>query len=275
MNIGICVQHSTKENVVDGLKKARENGFCECQLISWAPELWTDEEATKIKETSEEIGMKITAFWCGWRGPCFWNFYEGQETIGLVPQSYRWQRIQDLCDGADFAKKIGITDIVTHMGYIPENPYDPNYGGFIAAVKHIAKHLKANEQYLLFETGQETPVAMLRAFQDVGSDNLGVNFDTGNVILYGKANPVDAIDVIGKYIRNIHAKDGFYPTDGYSLGKQVKLGEGKADFPEFIKKLHSMGYDGPITIEREITGEQQLIDILETKKYIENIINNF
>ena len=73
-----------------------------------------------------------------------------------------------------------------------ENPYDPQYAGFIEGMKEVALHLKQQNQYLLFESGQETPVTMLRAFEDIGTGNLGVNLDTANLILYGKANPVDA-----------------------------------------------------------------------------------
>ena len=116
-----------------------------------------------------------------------------------------------------FAHKLGITDVVTHMGFIPENPYDPNFSSFCIAVRTVAEHLKKNGQCLLFETGQETPVTMLRCFEAVGTDNLYVNLDTANLILYGKANPADALDVFGKYVRNLHAKDGCYPTNGHEM----------------------------------------------------------
>lgn len=169
--------------------------------------------------------------------------------------------------------KLGITDVATHMGFIPENPRDPNYAGFLNATRVIADHLKGNNQYLLFETGQETPVAMLRVFEDSGCENLGVNLDTANLILYGKANPVDALDVFGKYVRNLHAKDGLYPTNGHDLGKEVRIGEGKVDFPKLFARLKELGYDGPVTIEREITGEEQLKDIMDAKEYLEKAIN--
>lgn len=113
---------------------------------------------------------------------------------------------------------------------------------------------------------------MLRCFEKVDCDNLGVNLDTANVILYGKANPVDSLDVFGKYVRNIHAKDGFYPTNGHNLGEEVRLGDGKANFPELFKKLHELGYDRYVTIEREIEGDQQNEDILYAKNYLEKII---
>lgn len=137
----------------------------------------------------------------------------------------------------------------------------------------MAEHCKSNGQYLLFETGQETPVTMLRCFENVGTDNLGVNLDTANVILYGRANPVDALDVFGKYVRNLHAKDGKYPINGHDLGEETRLGDGKVDFKALFKKLKELNYDAFVTIEREIEGEQQTEDIRYAKKYLESVIS--
>ena len=100
-----------------------------------------------------------------------------------------------------------------------------------------------------------------------------MNLDTANLILYGKANPVDALDVIGKYVRNLHAKDGFYPTDGMNLGREARVGDGKVDFEGVIRGLHALGYDGAITIEREISGEQQNLDIRHARDYLQAIID--
>lgn len=273
MKIGTCIYLSSMEDMEDKLSVLREHDFDTCQIVSWTPGVWTDENAVTLKQLLDKYAITVSAFWCGWEGPCDWNFYTGQLTLGLVPPEYRTMRIKNLCDGADFAKKLGVTDVVTHMGFIPENPYDPNFPGFCIAVRTVAEHLRANGQYLLFETGQETPVTMLRCFETVGCDNLAVNLDTANLILYGKANPVDSLDVFGKYVRNIHAKDGVYPTDGHCLGYETRIGEGKVDFTAFFRKLHALGYDSWVTIEREITGDQQLKDILESRSYLQNVID--
>jgi sugar phosphate isomerase/epimerase len=70
----------------------------------------------------------------------------------------------------------------------------------------------------------------------------------------------------------VHAKDGKYPVGGKRLGAEARIGEGKVNFPEFIKKLHEVGYDGPLTIEREISGEQQRLDIMNSINYLNEII---
>ena len=102
-------------------------------------------------------------------------------------------------------------------------------------------------------------------------DNIGINMDTANLILYGKANSVDAIRVFGKYVMDTHIKDGMYPTSGDKLGKETRIGDGKVDFFNFIKKLNELGYNGPLTIEREIEGEEQIRDIIYAKSYLEDI----
>ncbi|MBE5765719.1 MAG: sugar phosphate isomerase/epimerase [Clostridiales bacterium] len=271
MNVGIVVIHSA-EGMKEKFADAAAQGFKHCQLISWNPGLWNDASAEEIKALSTEYGVEITAFWCGWVGPMRWNFTEGPETLGIVPVAYRAQRVQNLLDGAAYARKLGVCDVVTHMGFIPENMSDPNYPGVVAAVKVIAQELKRNGQNLLFETGQETPVVLLRLFEEINTGNLYINLDPANLIMYGKANPVDALDVFGDYIRGVHAKDGLYPTNGKELGAEVKVGTGKANFPALLKGLKEHGFDGSLTIEREISGEQQLIDIKETQEYLNKLI---
>ena len=273
MKIGTCIVFTSMEEMAQKLAVLRTYGFETCQVIAWAPNLLTDENAETLKSLLQQYGVTMSAFWCGWEGPMEWNFYGGPKTLGLDPQEYREIRIKNLCDGSDFAKKLGVTDVVTHMGFIPENPNDPNFESLCKAIRVVALHMKQNRQTLLFETGQETPVTMLRCFEEVGTDNLAVNLDTANLILYGKANPVDALDVLGPYVRGLHAKDGFYPTNGHDLGQETRLGEGRVDFPALFRKLKELGYDSHVTIEREIDGEQQTADILEARAYLQTLID--
>ncbi len=273
MKIGVCIEFRDMDAMTEKFKNLVKNGFDNCQLVCWNMDLFTDENAEIINKLTRDNGVTVSAFWCGWEGPATWNFIDGHKTLGLVPREYREMRVKNLKDGSDFAKKLGVKNFVTHMGFIPENPHDPEYLPFCDAVREVAEHCKKNGQYLLFETGQETPVVMLRCFETVGADNLRVNLDTANVILYGKANPVDALDVFGKYVANLHAKDGFYPTNGSELGKECRIGDGKVDFKGVLKGLHNLGYNGYVTIEREISGQQQLDDINHARTYLQNILD--
>ena len=273
LKVGVLVFFDSVDTIEEKFINLKNNNFDNCQLNVWDQSLMTDENVELISSLTQKYGIKISAMWCGWEGPQVWDFYEGPTTLGLLPEEYRENRIGNLCNGLDFAKKLGIIDVATHFGFIPENPNDPQFSPLCEAIKTVALHAKENGQYMLFETGQETPVAMLRCFEKIGLDNLGVNLDTANLILYGKANPVDALDVFGKYVRNIHAKDGCYPTNGHDLGPETRIGDGKVDFKALIKKLHELGYNSYMTIEREISGDQQNTDILHAREYLNEIIN--
>ncbi len=272
MRVGVTVDLSSGASLEGQLKRLKELGMNSCQLVCWEREMLTPEVAEQVNAAMDKYQVEITAFWCGWEGPRDWNFYDGQLTLGLVPEAYRFRRMEMLMEGSDFASRIHVGDVVTHAGYMPENPYDPHYPGVLVALKKIAARCRKNGQYFLFETGQETPVTLLRVMQDMECDNVGINLDPANLIMYGKANPVDALDVFGKYVRGVHGKDGLYPTNGRELGPEVPLGEGKVDFPRLLAGLSRLGYQGDITIEREISGEQQTLDIIRGKEFLENII---
>jgi L-ribulose-5-phosphate 3-epimerase len=172
-----------------------------------------------------------------------------------------------------FAKQLGIPQVQTHCGFIPENPADPLYPGTVDAIREVARHCLANGQYFLMETGQETPTTMSRMIRDVAMPNLAVGLDTANLILYGKANPVDAVDILGPHIRSVHAKDGRWPTDPNELGQEVLIGQGLVDFRQVFTKLHRLGYDGAVTIERETSGPQQIEDVRQEKLYLERTLS--
>lgn len=254
------------------LRYVADFGLKVCQLCNWNKDLLTDKLADAIREESKKTKVKITSLWAGWSGPAVWDFVDGPTTLGLVPPAYRQERIAILKRAGEWAKRAGIPAIVTHLGFIPENAKDPEFAAVVAAVKDIAEHCKKLGIEFWFETGQETPVTMLRLIQQVGTGNLGVNLDPANLILYGKANPVDALDVFGQHVKGIHAKDGLYPTDPMKLGHEVKVGEGKVRFPDFVERLGEVGYKGAFIIEREISGEQQSKDIAETVTYLKKLI---
>ena len=97
--------------------------------------------------------------------------------------------------------------------------------------------------------------------------NSSVLIDSSLLIDPGPDVP-DALDVFGKYVMDTHFKDGTYPTNGMFLGNECRAGEGKADFVAVVRKLEALGYKGPFTIEREISGEKQVQDIIAARDII-------
>ena len=251
------------------MAKVRDLGLPTCQvfLSEIEPEL-----ARRLREALNKYQIEATSLVVGGPGREVWDFYEGPLTIGLVPGDTRDARIAHIKKASDFAKQCGIEAVQTHCGFIPENPNDPVYKETVAAMREVAGYCKRNGQNFRYETGQETPITLVRAIQDVGLDNQGVNFDLANLILYGKANPVDAIELLGPYIQGIHAKDGVWPTNPKELGEEVPIGKGKVDFPRIIGRLKDLKYRGAVTIEREISGPRQVEDVRAAKRYLEKLI---
>ena len=276
MRVGVLIELFRDTDIDARFAELRSMGMESCQLVCWDREIMDRENADKVNAAAEHHKVDITAFWCGWEGPRVWDFYDGQLTLGLVPEAFRFERVKMLQEGIRFAAMIHVKDVATHVGYMPENPYDPNYAGVLACLKELVKQCKENGQNFLFETGQETPVTLKRAIQDIekelGKGNVGINLDPANLVMYGKANPVDALEVFGEYVMGVHGKDGKYPTDGHMLGDEVPLGQGKVNYPAFVAKLKEIGYAGDITIEREISGEEQKKDIVMAKAVLDELL---
>ncbi len=252
-------------------RQLREMELDCCQICCWKMDGYTDEKAKEIREAVAETGVTVTALWAGWGGPREWNLTGGPQTLGLVPAEYRASRLQDLKNASDFAEKIGVSDIITHVGFLPEVPCDPTFDAVVKTLQELCEYIEPRGQYFLFETGQETPMTMLRAIEWIGHKNVGVNFDTANLIIYGKANSLDALELLGPYVRNLHIKDADFPIDGMTLGKEVPLGQGRANIPACIKKLEEIGYKGPWIMEREISGERQIKDICAGRDMLREI----
>ncbi len=251
------------------MQRVHDFGVPTCQAST---DDFSDRVCNGLKAGAAKYGIEITAINSSGGPPNEYTFYEGPLTIGVVPPKYRQQRIDNYKRASDFAKRLGVPALHSHFGFIPEDPNDPNYQGVVAALREVGRHVKDNGQIVLMETGQETPITMLRAITDAGTGNLFVNLDCANLILYGKGNPVDALDVVGHLVRGTHAKDGLFPTNPRELGKEVPIGQGKANFPKLIPRLNQLGYSGPLTIEREISGPRQIEDIKKEKVYLESLV---
>jgi L-ribulose-5-phosphate 3-epimerase len=267
MQLGLIVSAGTDPEAA--IRKVHSFGFPTCQVGVGA---FDTELPRRLRAALDQYHIEATSLVAGGPGPEIYDFYKGPLTIGLVPKEYREARIAQIKKTSDFGKQCGVMAVQTHCGFFPENPNDPVYKEAVEALRTVAAYCKQNGQNFRCETGQETPITLFRAIKDTGLDNIGVNFDAANLILYGKANPVDALDILGPLVQGVHAKDGLYPTNPHELGREVAIGQGKVNFPAFIKRLKEVGYRGPLTIEREISGAKQADDIRASKAYLEKLI---
>ena len=265
ISLGLITKANNPE---EDLKVVRDLGFSNCQLNigEYSPAL-----AKRLTTTLEKYRLSPTTLICMGPGPYKYNFTEGPATIGLIPREFRTERIERLKHGIDFCKETRIPAVHAHFGFIPENPKDVLYLEFVDLMKNLGEYALGRGVDIFFETGQETPTTLCRVIEDVGTGNLFVNYDTANLAMYGKADPLDGLKMLGKYVKELHAKDGQYPVNPYELGKEVQIPEGEVDFPGVIRFLKQIDFTGTITIECELSGAKSDY-IRKTKKYLEDLI---
>lgn len=259
------------QHVEDQMKMLSENGFTSCQMNY--NEGMDEAFAKRLRKAADKYKIKITTV-VGVPGHSEWNFRMGPSTIGLVPSEGREAKIATYHKMIDFCKMAGVPAMHSHFGFIPEDMSSDKYKDFINVMKPLAAYAKERGVCIYFETGQETPTTLIRAIKDIGYDNVFINCDVANLLLYGKANPTDAIRQFGPLVKDIHAKDGCYPSreDPYSLGAEKPIPEGDVDFPAIIKILKQEGYQGAITIEYELNGRSKDY-LVKTRKYLQNLLD--
>lgn len=268
----------TKDNITFGviisgedfdrqLKEIKELGFSHFQLN--LPE-YSSELASRLRRSVEKYDVHPTSLICMGPGKYVWNFTEGPSTIGLIPREYREARIKRLHDGIDFCNQADIPAVHAHFGFIPENPKDSLYVEFIQIMKEIGEYALHKGINIYFETGQETPITLLRAITDIGTGNLFVNCDLANLVMYGKSNSLDGLRILGNHVKEIHAKDGEYPVNPYQLGKEVLIPQGEVNFPAVVSYLRESDFKGTLTIECELS-EKNFDYIMKTRNYLENL----
>lgn len=209
--------------------------------------------AEKLKQQLDEMNVRCTAVFGGFDGESYADIPTVVKTIGLVPAETRASRLAEMREIADFAKWLGCDAVALHLGFIPHDASDPQFTEIVSVTGELCDHCASNGQYLHLETGQETAEGLLAFIAAVGRDNLKINFDPANMILYGTGEPIEALKQLAPHVRSVHCKDGTWSDKpGETWGCEVPLGQGDVNMRLYLETLHQIGYTGPLTIEREI-----------------------
>jgi len=268
---GLMAGVGKNTDLAASFKRIMSFGIPTCQLHCGSEHVDEAFAPAKVKAAVAETGMEISAITAGFDGQAYDNV-NGPATLGLVPPKFRAKRVALLKHFSDVVKQVGIRDIVLHIGFIPDDENDPVYTSFIEMMQDVCTHLENNGQNGLVETGTELASTLRRTISDIGTGNFFVNFDTANVILYGKSNPLDCVELFGEHIRACHLKDGVWPNRDESLGHEKPLGEGQVNFPVLIRRMKEKGFKGPWTIEREVSGPEQDEGIRKALALVEPLI---
>ena len=218
----------------------------------------TPEQAERFMARLEELNIQLTAVFGGFDGESYADIPTVERTVGLVPAETRAARLQEMKEISDFARLLGCEVIALHLGFVPHDTTSASYQEVIDVTRQLCDHATRNDQAVHLETGQETADGLLTFLTNVQRNNLFINFDPANMILYGTGEPIEALKKVGKYVKSVHCKDGTWSDQpGVTWGREVALGEGQVNFEAYLTALRDIGYRGPLTIEREIPQEPE------------------
>jgi len=223
------------------------------------------------KQALDGAGMEIVTVFCQYVGESYDSIPTCSATVGFVPPATRAEREKRTYEVSDFAAELGVPGLGAHIGCLPHDPAHTDYIEVCELMQRVCDHCARHGQTFALETGQE-PVAVLNQFiRDVDRDNLKVNFDPANLILYGIEDPLAALDHVADRLVTVHCKDADPPAKAGEWGRETPLGEGSVGMDRFVAKLKQIGYTGPLTIEREILGEAQREDIRRAIALLERL----
>lgn len=240
-----------------GLEQVRALGATTVHLHAPHRDQRTPEQAQALKRDFEDSGITITVVFVGFEDDNYSSIQWVEESVGLVPEASRQDRLQQTIEIADFAQALGVPAIGMHLGAVPGNPEATQFAPMVEVTRAVCDRCARNNQSFHLETGQETAAELLTFLRAVDRPNLAVNFDPANMILYGAGDPLDAMDLLGTYIRSVHCKDARYRREpDQPWYEDCQLGEGDVDMEAFLRRLHGLGYTGALTIEREFSPDQ-------------------
>jgi sugar phosphate isomerase/epimerase len=121
------------------------------------------------------------------------------------------------------------------------------------------------------ETGQESQFTLSGALEALARQQVGVNFDPGNLILYGSGDPVAALRALAPRVLQVHIKDALPAREAGSWGTEVPVGEGVVDWAAVLGALRECPQVTTLVIERE-SGADRLGDITRAREFLERVL---
>jgi sugar phosphate isomerase/epimerase len=154
---------------------------------------------------------------------------------------------------------------------MPEDRNDPIYKKLADRLIVTADLFSDHGVDLGLETGQETAAHLLEFLESMKRTSVGANYDPANLILYDKGDPIEALRLLGPWIKQCHIKDATKTREPGTWGAEVATGSGEVDWAAFFRTVEEIQYPGTFAIERE-AGDQRLVDIKTARRYVEGIV---
>ena len=277
--IGVIID-SFRCDIRTAVEKAAKIGAKGIQVYStrgeMAPENLIPEKRREFLKLVKDNGLVISAL-CGDLG-----------TGGFTIKENNAMKVEKSERILDLAKDLETNIVTTHIGVVPEDHECDRFKIMQEACFSLAEYADKLDAHFAIETGPETSLTLKSFLDSLNSKGVAVNLDPANLVMVTGDDPVKAVHNLKDYIVHTHAKDGrqlYYldPEVIYGMKQnvivtedsfiEVPLGEGSVDFPAYLKALEEIGYDGFLTIEREV-GDDPEKDIRKAVDFLKETMKN-
>ena len=254
LSLGVCSWSLQVRSIAELRRLLDRLGVNVVQIVCGDPHHASWDEADALPETARTSGIIMTGAMLGFPGEDYTTPQTIKVTGGFGNPAWRPERLQRLEWALERTLALGLSDLTLHAGFLPE-PDDPERSALLDTLTKAADLAQKSGITLAFETGQETAELLRTTLDELQAPNIKINFDPANMLLYDMGDPIRAVELLGPSIRSVHVKDARRPRTKGRWGVEVPLGEGEVDTRRFIKALKSVGYQGPLVVEREV-GDQ-------------------
>ena len=231
------------------------------QAAIWAgaPELFAANGISVVSGMFRTVGEDYT------------TLESNRRTGGLVPDTTWEQNLANASVTVETARRLGLDFVMFHAGFLPHDPADPDFERLSDRVRQVARLFAAAGITLGCETGQETGPALRSFLEHLNEPNVAVNFDPANMLLYNNGDPLEALRLVGSFVKSCHLKDATKTRVPGTWGEEVVVGTGEVDWPGFFHTLDELGFPGWCCIERE-AGDQRVADIRTAKEFVTGLL---
>lgn len=257
--LAVCSWSLQPSDPQDLVSKLKQTGLHRVQLaldpLRENPAVWGE-----AVELLAKAGVSIVSGMFGCVGEDYSTLDSIRVTGGLGPDQHWDENLKNIRASLALAQRLKLQLVTFHAGFLPHDEAAADFTKMLGRLATVADLFRQSGLDLGLETGQETAESLAHVLQKLNRPNVGVNFDPANMLLYDKGNPVEALQVLGPWLKQVHIKDAIRTKTPGTWGQEVAVGTGEVDWPAFFSILKSLSYSGNYVLERE-AGGQRIADL--------------
>lgn len=268
--IGVCSWSLLPPDARTLAERARATGVSAVQLALDPIRLGVM-GVEEVRRSFRDAGLVLTSGMMAMEGEDYSSLRTIRETGGVTPDSTWAANRTAAKELARIAEELRIGLVSFHAGFLPEDPGRQRWDIVIGRLRELAGVFGERGAQMALETGQESQVTLSRALDALSRERVAVNFDPGNLILYGSGDPVAALRALAPRVVQVHIKDALPAREEGSWGTEVPVGEGAVDWAALLSALRGCPQVTTLVIERE-SGPDRLGDISRAREFLETVL---